>query len=737
MELKVGESSTLGIILTNTNDGTPLTGITPSDVTMYILKQGGSPTLKTIDSGNFSEVGSSMPGLYRVTFTPTELDTVGQFIAVVQENTNVDLAQTFLRVEIVSQLESDTYNEVSGIKGGTFSASSDALASISENVTSVQSDLSEVKGSGFNSSLDSLSGRRSEIPLSAEIVKGDTHDVGVRLGNRTGVTSSDLNVDLLKAGSEVSTTLLSTWQEIDATGLPGLYEFTMDSSDTDTLGDLVVRLSPAADIVEFSGTEEFNPSGDNLRDIYFHTDQTGYVATDSGNLQYTQDGGDSWTAESVANEQHAIDGDRTTGFVAVLGEASSTVSIWTGDTNGFTSQVATNLSFEATGQYDITVLPGTSPQTVIVLGDDGGTPTYLLEKWSVGDGSTTTVFSSTDVRFTAVEAIDDTTVFAVGRDELSGDPVVYKSTDAGDSFSEVTLNPSGFGGVLNNVAFTDDGNTGYAVSPGELGVTANGAIFKSTDGGDTWNRTDSSPGVNAIIWDVHPVNDSSIWLTGVDGSSGVDAKIWTSTDSGSTLNTESTSSLNADSAVSFKEMSGIGQEIWTTGGKVGGSGTDSPWVAHLGKQFGEVFPDAVLRFQVVDRPTGTEVSTIDSKVDGIQGSGFTAGDSLENISDRVDGVRGPSFDPQTDSLAKLQEDVVPDLSDVKSTVARIVGLVQENVRITNHSYNNDGKLTSADMDIYPDATSLQNETGEVATYEISATYDSEGLLTDYVVTRTS
>lgn len=72
------------------------------------------------------------------------------------------------------------------------------------------------------------------------------------------------------------------------------------------------------------------------------------------------------------------------------------------------------------------------------------------------------------------------------------------------------------------------------------------------------------------------------------------------------------------------------------------------------------------------------------------------------------------------------------ITNISDRTIRILGLTQENFRYKDQIYVN-GNMVSGNILIYESATDLDNETNEVAIYNIEASYDTDGLLTDYKV----
>jgi hypothetical protein len=70
-------------------------------------------------------------------------------------------------------------------------------------------------------------------------------------------------------------------------------------------------------------------------------------------------------------------------------------------------------------------------------------------------------------------------------------------------------------------------------------------------------------------------------------------------------------------------------------------------------------------------------------------------------------------------------------------IERILGLVQENFRLTNQSYDSDGNLVSATMRLFANDTDAQSNTNPIATYAMSATFEGQGICTSYLVKRTT
>ena len=76
-----------------------------------------------------------------------------------------------------------------------------------------------------------------------------------------------------------------------------------------------------------------------------------------------------------------------------------------------------------------------------------------------------------------------------------------------------------------------------------------------------------------------------------------------------------------------------------------------------------------------------------------------------------------------------------DLTELSSDIKRILGLTQENFRISNHVYDSEDKLESANVYTYTSSSDTINGINPLATYNMSAVYDTSGRLIDYKMTK--
>jgi hypothetical protein len=83
----------------------------------------------------------------------------------------------------------------------------------------------------------------------------------------------------------------------------------------------------------------------------------------------------------------------------------------------------------------------------------------------------------------------------------------------------------------------------------------------------------------------------------------------------------------------------------------------------------------------------------------------------------------------------------PSLSDIEGSevlakqvdILRLLGLSQENFRVINQLYDNDGNLTSATVRTYSTATDAQNNTNPMAEYQMTATFSGPARCTSYLM----
>lgn len=72
---------------------------------------------------------------------------------------------------------------------------------------------------------------------------------------------------------------------------------------------------------------------------------------------------------------------------------------------------------------------------------------------------------------------------------------------------------------------------------------------------------------------------------------------------------------------------------------------------------------------------------------------------------------------------------------IEDKVARVLGLVQENMKTKNHVYDPNGNLVSSEILLFESPSDLSSETNPIATYNMAASYDGDGNLQTYEVVK--
>ena len=86
---------------------------------------------------------------------------------------------------------------------------------------------------------------------------------------------------------------------------------------------------------------------------------------------------------------------------------------------------------------------------------------------------------------------------------------------------------------------------------------------------------------------------------------------------------------------------------------------------------------------------------------------------------------------ETESHPTLAEIEASSILAKEASLARILGLVHENLLIDNTTYDSDNNLTAARLRIFPSKADLLVETNVIATYTITAVASGEGKFTTW------
>lgn len=79
-------------------------------------------------------------------------------------------------------------------------------------------------------------------------------------------------------------------------------------------------------------------------------------------------------------------------------------------------------------------------------------------------------------------------------------------------------------------------------------------------------------------------------------------------------------------------------------------------------------------------------------------------------------------------------DIQDSLDSLATKLCQVLGLSQSNYRLTDQVYNTEKCLTSAKISIYANASNTNSQINPIATYTITAIYNTNNELIDYKVT---
>jgi len=566
----------------------------------------------------------------------------------------------------------------------------------------------------------------------------------------TGVDGSNLTSLLFKAGLPAVNTVNSTLTELNAGTLPGWYTFDLSLSDTNTEGDLIVDFRGEG--LAVSGADQTVPAASGSPEqgtsVYAKSATEAFISlreafSTLAPIQ-TVNGGTLWAenANTPITDLSGIGGVPGTDFVVQGGFDSGAVMIYSDDLGA-----SWNTLSDATFGLFASVGHVSAASVNIVYGTVGGSlvlwdrvanasefnPIYVPIINGVGSGSEA---------FVSIHAVNVSTAVAVGVD--STDPLIVRTTDSGTSWSLITP------GAASSLSLTDVsfvGDTGWVVGD-------TGTILKSVDGGATFVSQVS--GTAADLASVHAVSSEIAWAAG-------DEAILFTTDGGATWGLPPGGVGDLMSNRTGFGLGGSGDVVWLTGTDV--SGSAEPFIIRI--DFSEtIFNPTTYRFFVSSGGGGAvDLTPVTEALDDIKGVGFdTLTDSLVELKGDLTDIQGAGFvtgddsleaisnssatvdlTPVTDAIATLSTDVADLTTDVgdlstelgllSASVARLLGLSQENYRIVGQAYDSNNKLTSASIRLFASKVDTDANTNPIAIYSVDATYDVQGLLVDYKVTR--
>ena len=212
----INQPATITVIITD-DQGNRVTGLTDADAVLFYRKFDGIPTEKTLTASNFSEIdATNLPGLYEVSFTGTELDTEGEFVAVLRPDGVATFEQVEVRLEVVM---------------ATAKTVDKRLISFDKTTSNIRQDTG--------------------------------YTLLVKL-NESGVAFGDVSAEVIKGDGSTQTLTIdsSTW--IEVVGSTGYYVLTLPDTSTNVVGELVVIVTTPDEMVE----QKIQVVENNAKDVF-------------------------------------------------------------------------------------------------------------------------------------------------------------------------------------------------------------------------------------------------------------------------------------------------------------------------------------------------------------------------------------------------------------------------------------------------------------------------------------
>jgi len=240
--------------------------------------------------------------------------------------------------------------------------------------------------------------------------------------------------------------------------------------------------------------------------IYFADNQNGWSCGYGGQISHTSDGGNTWSEQTGASNTFLYDIfflNTDTGWI-VGGDHGSYPSfiehreiLYTNDGgNSWIAQVSESYKRPLRSLHFADFSSG------YAVGEAG-----TILHTSDGGNNWVEVMSDPFYEFTGIFTVNPTTAYITGIYlGLPHVPVIFKTTDAGITWSSQTFNEDE---SLADISFADE-NNGWAVG----GTNEAGTILRTTDGGITWFKEDHGAG---FLSSVFFINESTGWAVGTNG----------------------------------------------------------------------------------------------------------------------------------------------------------------------------------------------------------------------------
>jgi len=91
--------------------------------------------------------------------------------------------------------------------------------------------------------------------------------------------------------------------------------------------------------------------------------------------------------------------------------------------------------------------------------------------------------------------------------------------------------------------------------------------------------------------------------------------------------------------------------------------------------------------------------------------------------------------PGIDTISNTLTGITDTINSINIDLKLVLGLVQNNYRLSNHVYDSSDRLLSVIIKLYNTKSDCDNSIDEFATYQMNASYDTNGLLIDYKVVK--
>lgn len=566
-----------------------------------------------------------------------------------------------------------------------------------------------------------------------QITQGAAYSLPLRFSGTQPVSAGEFEITLIKSEGDAVTKIPTSSEWASVTGAEGVYRLQLSPEDTDTLGELLIILDPNFGLQD----AEIPENSPIFTDVYLDSN-IGWATTDENTtIIKTSDGGQTWDIDTdfPGGPTLSIDGTSNTD-VWVGGDSGHTLWQWDGTTWEEKFSDGTSSAFK------LNAIHADLNFGVFVAGEAGGFARNIgkLFKWDADLETLEEIYeidqSSSLMGFYNIRVISDNEVWAVGQfsqvlqgvyDSGSGLWNFTNRTEAGD-FPAIAGN-----GTVEALDFLDNGS-----NPKEIGWVGNqnGSVYKTEDGGQTWTQ------VTFLSLDFR--NDLKAFkIFSAD-------EIWAITEDFIAKTFDGGASWQIALETPFKTV-GSHFEDNTSGVLVGDSSEAPESVVVLVADGLSDLAAKEIQVQVVEQGVvPSDLTPITTALSEIKGATFDeATDALDVLRDAVDGVagsvdlstveasleeiKGTGFDTNTHSLEAIRTSV----DEVREMSARILGLSQENIRITNQEYDENNNLVGSTLSVYENPQDVVSQTSPLATYELTASYNSDNRLVDYRIVRTA